>query len=76
MTSTGDDLEAQLMERAARWTEDTPPCEITDSLPARRHERWIDLGFGLLVAVILLGWLALPAPDRPLPSPTSQSIGR
>ncbi len=76
MTSTGDDLEAQMMDRVARWTEDTPPCEITDTLPARRHERWIDLGFGLLVAVLLLGWLALPGPDRALPTPANQAIGR
>lgn len=60
MMSAGDDLEAQMMDRAARWTEDTPPREIADSLPARRHERWIDLGFGLLIAVLLMGWLAHP----------------
>jgi hypothetical protein len=56
----GDDGEAGLMERAARWSEDTSPREIADALPPGRHERWIDAGFAILVALLLLGWLILP----------------
>ncbi|WP_156639811.1 hypothetical protein [Bosea sp. PAMC 26642] len=64
------------MDRAARWTEDTASREIADFLPRSRHERWIDLGFGLLVAILLLGWSALPDPAaRPQP-PTGQSSPR
>lgn len=56
----GDDGEAGLMERAARWSEDTPAREIADALPPTRHERWVDAGFAALVALLLLGWFSLP----------------
>lgn len=56
----GDDGEAALMERAARWSEDTPAREIVDALPPGRYERWIDGGFAILVMLLLLGWLTLP----------------
>ncbi len=47
------------MERAARWSEDTSSREIADALPPSRYERWIDAGFAVLVALLLLGWLIL-----------------
>ncbi|WP_192641206.1 hypothetical protein [Bosea sp. OAE506] len=49
-----------MIERAARWSEDTSPREIADALPPGRHERRIDAGFAVLVALLLLGWLILP----------------
>lgn len=48
------------MARTTAWDEDTAQSQIADFLPRKPYERWLDLGFGLLVAALLGGWLLLP----------------
>ncbi|HEV7260176.1 MAG TPA: hypothetical protein VGN82_20490 [Bosea sp. (in: a-proteobacteria)] len=50
------------MARATAWDEDTAPSQIAEFLPRKPYERWLDLGFGLVVAALLGGWLLLPQP--------------
>jgi hypothetical protein len=75
MSLGADDREAAEMARAIAWNEDTPASQIADFLPRKSYERWLDLGFGLLVAALLGGWLLLPPPPgqspAASPSPTS-----
>lgn len=63
------DKEAVEMGRATSWTEDTPAREIADFLPRRSGERWLELGFRLLIVALLCGWFAMPQPAaNPAPS--------
>ena len=57
------------MSKTTTWNEDTPPREIADFLPRKPHERWLDLGFRLLVVALLCGWFFMPQPGAdPLPA--------
>lgn len=51
------------MARTTAWDEDNSASQIAEFLPRKPYERWLDLGFGLLVAALLGGWLLLP-PSR------------
>jgi hypothetical protein len=62
MNQGADDREAAMMARTTVWDEETAPNQIADFLPRKPYERWLDLGFGLLVAALLCGWLLLPQP--------------
>ena len=74
MSAGGDDLEAQAMRSAPRWGDDTAMGDIAASLAPSRHERWLDLGFALLVTILLAGWALLPAPgSTPHPAPIQAS---
>lgn len=55
------------MGTTTTWNEDTSPREIADFLPRKANERWLDLGFRLLVVALLCGWFFIPQPaaDRP-----------
>ncbi len=38
--------------------------DIASPLPPRRHERWFDLGFRLILIVLAGIWLLMPPPQR------------
>jgi hypothetical protein len=57
--------------------EDTPDSEIAQILPARRHERWLDFCFRLIVLMLAAIWLMIPpaAGDaRPLSLTTAKEM--
>ena len=58
------------MGKTTTWNEDTPPREIADFLPRKPNERWLDLGFRLLVVALLCGWFFMPQPAAD-PSPAT-----
>lgn len=62
MSLGADEREAAEMARTTAWDEDTSASQIADFLPRKPYERWLDLGFGVLVAALLGGWLLLPQP--------------
>ena len=62
MSLGADDREAAEMARTTAWDEDSSASQIAEFLPRKPYERWLDLGFGLLVAALLGGWLLLPQP--------------
>jgi len=64
------------MARATAWNEDTPASQIADFLPRKPYEKWLDLGFGLLVAALLGGWLLLPPSTGDAPAKTPQATLR
>lgn len=57
------------MAKAMSWNEDTSAHEIADLLPRKPGERWLDLGFRLLIVALLCGWFSMPQPaTEPTPS--------
>ena len=69
MSERASDKEAVDMAKATIWSEDTSPREIADFLPRKPGERWLDLGFRLLVVALLCGWFFMPQPAAdPTPS--------
>jgi len=68
-------LQRQVNAMTQPLDEDTPDSEIAKILPARRHERWFDLGFRLIILLLAAIWLMIPpaAGDaRPLALTTAQ----
>ncbi len=42
------------------WQEDSMDSELATALPARRHERWFDLCFRLILIALAAAWLLMP----------------
>jgi len=73
MSLGADETEAAEMARTIIWDEDSSPSQIAEVLPRKPHEHWLDLGFGVLVAALLGGWLLLPQPASE-PRPTTPQM--
>lgn len=74
MNRGGKNGEAADMARMTGWDEDTSPRVIAEFLPRSQHERWLELGFRLLVVALLGGWFFMPRPaidPRPAPPQTT-----
>jgi hypothetical protein len=57
--------------------EDTPDSEIAQVLPAKPHERWLDLCLRLIILLLAAIWLMIPpaADDaRPLSLTTAKEM--
>lgn len=76
MSERASDKEAVDMAKATTWSEDTSPREIADFLPRKPGERWLDLGFRLLVVALLCGWFFMPRPAVDTPPPAIQTTTR
>ena len=76
MSQGADDREATEMGRTTGWDEDTSPREIADFLPRTSHERWLELGFRLLVVALLCGWFFVPRPAVDLRPAAPQATPR
>jgi hypothetical protein len=76
MRQGADEKEAAEMATTTAWDEDTAPSQIADFLPRKPYERWLDLGFGLVVVALLGGWLLLPQPANEAPPATPQATLR
>ena len=55
------------MTMRRQWQEDSMDSEFATALPPRRHERWFDLCFRLILVALAAGWLLMP------PAPSEQS---
>lgn len=64
--------EAADMERTKSWTEDTPQSEFARVLPPGPFERWVVVGFWLLVVAVMAGRLNLPDSAAQSPRPAAQ----
>ncbi len=42
------------------WKEDSMNSELAATLPERRHERWFDLCFRLILIALAAAWLLMP----------------
>ncbi|MFA6967090.1 hypothetical protein [Bosea sp. (in: a-proteobacteria)] len=74
MSEHAGDKEAVEMAKAMSWNEDTSAREIANFLPRKPGERWLDLGFRLLIVALLCGWFSMPRPAAdPAPSAAQTS---
>lgn len=76
MSFGADEREAAEMASTTAWDEDNSASQIAEFLPRKPYEGWLDLGFGLLVAVLLGGWLLLPQPASETRSTAPQATLR
>ncbi len=76
MSERASDKETVEMGKATTWDDDTSPREIADFLPRKPGERWLDLGFRLLVVALLCGWFFMPQPAADPTRSTPQATTR